>query len=159
MGAACMLLHGVKDTEFEIYHGDTLTNDWDMLRETNPAKKPTFDVVVPENQGVTEHLVPPVPLQFLFIFFSRRASSYRVRVSMVERPRSLSWCWTQTEAPGHDPQLGQAAPTGCEGQRFVRAVRSRSRPRRKYPVGRRSELYACGAVEVLPAAPGLNRRV
>jgi len=24
-----MLLHGVKDTEFEIYHGDTLTNDWD----------------------------------------------------------------------------------------------------------------------------------
>ena len=22
-----MLLHGVKDTEFEIYHGDTLTND------------------------------------------------------------------------------------------------------------------------------------
>ncbi len=41
-----MLLHGVKDSEFEIYHGDTLTNDWDMLRETNPAKKPTFDAVV-----------------------------------------------------------------------------------------------------------------
>ncbi|MBX3408605.1 MAG: type I restriction-modification system subunit M [Phycisphaeraceae bacterium] len=41
-----MLLHGVKDTEFEIYHGDTLTNDWDWLRETNPAKKPTFDAVV-----------------------------------------------------------------------------------------------------------------
>lgn len=41
-----MLLHGVKDTEFEIYHGDTLTNDWDMLREQNPAKKPTFDAVV-----------------------------------------------------------------------------------------------------------------
>ena len=41
-----MLLHGVKDTEFEIYHGDTLTNDWDFLRETNPAKKPTFDAVV-----------------------------------------------------------------------------------------------------------------
>lgn len=41
-----MLLHGVKDTEFEIYHGDTLTNDWDMLRETNPAKKPTFDAIV-----------------------------------------------------------------------------------------------------------------
>ncbi len=41
-----MLLHGVKDTEFEIYHGDTLTNDWDMLRETNPAKKPCFDAVV-----------------------------------------------------------------------------------------------------------------
>ena len=41
-----MLLHGVKDTEFGIYHGDTLTNDWDMLRETNPAKKSYFDAVV-----------------------------------------------------------------------------------------------------------------
>lgn len=41
-----MLLHGVKDTEFEIYHGDTLTNDWDWLREPNPAKKPTFDAVI-----------------------------------------------------------------------------------------------------------------
>jgi type I restriction enzyme M protein len=41
-----MLLHGVKDTEFEIYHGDTLTNSWDYLRETNPAKKPQFDAVV-----------------------------------------------------------------------------------------------------------------
>jgi len=41
-----MLLHGVKDTEFEIYHGDTLTNDWDILRELNPAKKPTFDAIV-----------------------------------------------------------------------------------------------------------------
>jgi type I restriction enzyme M protein len=41
-----MLLHGVKDSEFEIYHGDTLTNDWDILRELNPAKKPAFDAVV-----------------------------------------------------------------------------------------------------------------
>ncbi len=41
-----MLLHGMKDSEFEIYHGDTLTNEWDMLREQNPAKKPTFDAVV-----------------------------------------------------------------------------------------------------------------
>jgi len=41
-----MLLHGVKDSEFEIFHGDTLTNDWDMLREGNPAKKPYFDAVV-----------------------------------------------------------------------------------------------------------------
>ena len=41
-----MLLHGVKDTEFEIYHGDTLTNDWDFLRETNPAKMPKFAAVV-----------------------------------------------------------------------------------------------------------------
>jgi type I restriction enzyme M protein len=41
-----MLLHGVKDSEFEIYHGDTLTNDWDFLREANPAKMPRFDAVV-----------------------------------------------------------------------------------------------------------------
>ena len=41
-----MLLHGVKDTEFEIFHGDTLENDWDALRETNPAKQPKFDAVV-----------------------------------------------------------------------------------------------------------------
>ncbi|WP_088891394.1 type I restriction-modification system subunit M [Leptolyngbya ohadii] len=41
-----MLLHGVKDSEFEIFHGDTLLNEWDMLREANPAKKPYFDAVV-----------------------------------------------------------------------------------------------------------------
>jgi len=41
-----MLLHGLKDSEFEIFHGDTLTNDWDMLRESNPAKMPRFDAVV-----------------------------------------------------------------------------------------------------------------
>ncbi len=41
-----MLLHGVKDSEFEIFHGDTLLNEWDMLRETNPAKSPRFDAVV-----------------------------------------------------------------------------------------------------------------
>ncbi len=41
-----ILLRGVKDSEFEIYHGDTLTNDWDILRELNPAKKPAFDAIV-----------------------------------------------------------------------------------------------------------------
>lgn len=41
-----MLLHGVKDSEFDIFHGDTLLNDWDMLREANPAKKNYFDAVV-----------------------------------------------------------------------------------------------------------------
>jgi type I restriction enzyme M protein len=41
-----MLLHGVKDTEFDIFHGDTLTNEWDILRELNPAKKPYFDAIV-----------------------------------------------------------------------------------------------------------------
>lgn len=41
-----MLLHGVKDSEFEIHHGDSLNNDWDILNERNPAKKLEFDAVV-----------------------------------------------------------------------------------------------------------------
>ncbi|MEI6866583.1 type I restriction-modification system subunit M [Flavicella sp.] len=41
-----MLLHGVKDSEFEIFHGDTLKNEWDILNEMNPAKKYTFDAIV-----------------------------------------------------------------------------------------------------------------
>lgn len=41
-----MLLHGMKDTEFEIYHGDTLKNQWDILNEMNPAKKTEFDAIV-----------------------------------------------------------------------------------------------------------------
>ncbi len=41
-----MLLHGVKDAEFEIFHGDTLTNDWEKLKEANPSKKAEFDAVV-----------------------------------------------------------------------------------------------------------------
>lgn len=41
-----MLRHGMKDSEFEIFHGDTLENEWEMLRESNPARMPKFDVVV-----------------------------------------------------------------------------------------------------------------
>jgi len=41
-----MLLHGVKDSEFEIYHGDTLKNDWELLNEINPSKKVEFDAIV-----------------------------------------------------------------------------------------------------------------
>jgi type I restriction enzyme M protein len=41
-----MLLHGLKDSEFEIHHGDSLLNDWDILAEENPAKKMRFDAVV-----------------------------------------------------------------------------------------------------------------
>jgi type I restriction enzyme M protein len=36
----------VKDTEFEIFHGDTLLNEWDKLRDLNPAHKPSFDAIV-----------------------------------------------------------------------------------------------------------------
>ncbi|EAY30982.1 type I restriction-modification system subunit M [Microscilla marina] len=41
-----MLLHGMKDTEFDIFHGDTLLNQWGVLNEMNPAKKPKFDAIV-----------------------------------------------------------------------------------------------------------------
>lgn len=41
-----MLLHGMKDTEFEIFHGDTLLNQWDILNELNPSKKVEFDAIV-----------------------------------------------------------------------------------------------------------------
>lgn len=41
-----MLLHGVKDTEFQIHHGDTLANDWEILNEINPTKKLEFDAIV-----------------------------------------------------------------------------------------------------------------
>lgn len=41
-----MLLHGVKDTEFEIHHGDTLVNDWSILNNINPSKKMEFDAIV-----------------------------------------------------------------------------------------------------------------
>lgn len=41
-----MLLHGVKDSEFTIHHGDSLLNDWDILNEMNPSKKMEFDAIV-----------------------------------------------------------------------------------------------------------------
>jgi type I restriction enzyme M protein len=41
-----MLLHGMKDTEFEIFHGDTLLNQWALFNEMNPAKKVEFDAIV-----------------------------------------------------------------------------------------------------------------
>ena len=41
-----MLLHGMKDSEVEIFHGDSLLNDWELLREANPSKKMKFDAIV-----------------------------------------------------------------------------------------------------------------
>jgi type I restriction enzyme M protein len=41
-----MLLHGMKDAEFEIFHGDTLLNQWDLFNEMNPSKKMEYDAVV-----------------------------------------------------------------------------------------------------------------
>ena len=41
-----MLLHGLHDSEFEIFHGDTLTNAWPLLKDSNPVKPVSFDAVV-----------------------------------------------------------------------------------------------------------------
>lgn len=41
-----MLLHGFRDAEFQIFHGDSLLNDWDILNEMNPAKKLKCDAIV-----------------------------------------------------------------------------------------------------------------
>lgn len=41
-----MLLHGLKPSQFEIFHGDTLTNDWDLFNTSNPTAKPQFDAIV-----------------------------------------------------------------------------------------------------------------
>ena len=41
-----MLLHGLKDSEFQIHHGDSLLNDWAILNEMNPSKKLECDAVV-----------------------------------------------------------------------------------------------------------------
>ena len=41
-----MLLHGVKDSAFEIHHGDSLANDWEILQDENPANKIDFDAIV-----------------------------------------------------------------------------------------------------------------
>ena len=41
-----MILHGLKNSEFQIFHGDSLANDWNLLKEMNPAKKLQCDAVV-----------------------------------------------------------------------------------------------------------------
>jgi type I restriction enzyme M protein len=41
-----MLLHGVKDSEFAIFHGDSLLNQWGEFGEPNPAKKLKFEAIV-----------------------------------------------------------------------------------------------------------------
>jgi hypothetical protein len=46
-----ILLHGLKDSEFEIHHGDTLKNEWDILREPNPANHVTPEASSPPGQS------------------------------------------------------------------------------------------------------------
>ena len=41
-----MLLHGVKDDAFTIFHGNTLTNEWTDIFKPNDLKKIEFDAIV-----------------------------------------------------------------------------------------------------------------
>ncbi len=41
-----MLIHGMKDTNFEIFHGDSLINEWPLLQKSNSQKNLFFDAVV-----------------------------------------------------------------------------------------------------------------
>jgi type I restriction enzyme M protein len=41
-----MLLHGMKDTEFEIFHGDTLENQLVIAQRNESIKKIEFDAIV-----------------------------------------------------------------------------------------------------------------
>lgn len=95
-----MLLHGVKDSEFEIYHGDTLTNDWAILSELNPAKKLEFDAVVANppfsyrwehNDTLSEDfrlkvMVLPQNLQLTLLFY------FTVFISSAKKEQWQSYC-------------------------------------------------------------------
>ena len=41
-----MMLHGVNNTQCNVFHGDTLTNDWDLLKNLNPSTQTKFDAIV-----------------------------------------------------------------------------------------------------------------
>ncbi|MDR0295825.1 MAG: type I restriction-modification system subunit M [Prevotellaceae bacterium] len=64
-----MLLHGFKDSEFQIFHGDSLSNDWDVLNEMNPAKKLKCDAIV-ANPPFSYRWEPSETLSEDFRFYS-----------------------------------------------------------------------------------------
>ncbi|GMQ60458.1 hypothetical protein AN1V17_48580 [Vallitalea sediminicola] len=61
-----MLLHGLKDTEFQLFNGDFLLNDWDILNELNPANKLEFDAVV-ANSPFSYRWEPMILWQKIFV--------------------------------------------------------------------------------------------
>ncbi len=128
-----MLLHGVKDSEFDIFHGDTLLNEWDMMREPNPAKKPSFDAIVAN---------PPFSLS---LGTHRRAG--RRRALQKPRPRPQVRRRLRLPSPrlpfperrrrdGHHPAARRALPRRCRRTHPYQAAqrrphRHRHRPARK----------------------------
>ncbi len=41
-----MLIHGIRDSEFQIHNGDSLLNDWDIFNEKNPGERIACDAIV-----------------------------------------------------------------------------------------------------------------
>jgi len=81
-----MLLHGVKDSEFAIHHGDTLTNDWDLVLKK--CKKPDdvlfinaalhFEKGKRQNRLLPEHIEKIIDTYQ----FRKEEERYSMRVSL-----------------------------------------------------------------------------
>ena len=125
-----MLLHGVKDTEFEIFHGDTLTNEWDMLRELNPAKKPQLrrhrrqpalqlPLGAHRRPGRRRALQEPRPRPQV----RRRLRLPAARLPLPQRRRR----------DGHHPAARRALPWRCRGTHPHQAAQRRPHRHRHRP--------------------------
>ena len=125
-----MLLHGVKDTEFEIFHGDTLLNEWDMMRELNPAKKPQLrrhrrqsalqlPLGTHRRAGRRRALQKPRPRPQV----RRRLRLPAARLPLPERRRR----------DGHHPAARRALPWRCRGTHPHQAAQGRPHRHRHRP--------------------------
>ncbi len=117
-----MLLQGVKNSEFEIFHSDTLLNEWDVLRETNPARMPKFDAVV-ANPPFSYRWKPSESLSE-----DVRFKNYGLGAQVRRRPRfPAAWLpfpqagWRD----GHHPALRRAVPWRCRGAHPHQAAQGR----------------------------------
>ena len=132
-----MLLHGVKDTEFEIFHGDTLLNEWDMLREQNPALKPSFDAIVANppfsyRWEPTDALGDDVRLQK-----PRPGAEIRRRLCLLAARLPLP---QRRRRDGHHPAPRRAFPWWCRGAHPHQAAQGRPHRHRDRPA-RQSLLF------------------
>ena len=93
----------MKDTEFEIFHGDTLTNEWDTLRELNPAKKPSFDAIDanPPLMNAPAFTLRPACRQFPQSIW-RKVSGAIFASLRLSRTARLSYRWEPTGTLGDD---------------------------------------------------------
>ena len=81
-----MLLHGVKDTLFEIFHGDTVLKEWDVIREQNSANEPSFDAAEHFVKGKRQNQLSAEHIAKIIGTYQNRAEEkrYSRRVEMAE---------------------------------------------------------------------------